>query len=88
MVGITIHGGDLSALEKFAGELAEILRDLPIRPLLVISLLALTGGETDEPESATPPDGTAPPAQDPLQNQGILIAVLSAAIERYQAERR
>lgn len=51
-------------------------------------LLALTGGETDEPESATPPDGTAPPAQDPLQNQGILIAVLSAAIERYQAERR
>ena len=37
VVGITIHGGDLAALEKFAGELAEILRDLPIRPLLVIS---------------------------------------------------
>ena len=37
VVGIAIHGGDLSALEKFAGELAGVLEDLPSRPLLVIS---------------------------------------------------
>ena len=37
VVGMAIHGGDLSALEKFAGELAEVLGDLPSRPLLIIS---------------------------------------------------
>ena len=37
VVGIAIQGGDLSALEKFADELADVLRGLPSRPLLVIS---------------------------------------------------
>jgi len=47
--------------------------------------------------SAEQPDGAGPSApalevssapQDSLQNPGTLIAVLSAAIERYRAERR
>jgi AmmeMemoRadiSam system protein B len=37
VVGITIGGGELDDLLRFAGQLAETLRDLPERPLLVIS---------------------------------------------------
>jgi len=37
VVGIAIHGGDLPRLQKAAGQLAAVLRDLPERPLLVIS---------------------------------------------------
>jgi AmmeMemoRadiSam system radical SAM enzyme/AmmeMemoRadiSam system protein B/AmmeMemoRadiSam system protein A len=37
VVGMAIHGGDLPALEKFAGELADVLKSLPSLPLLVIS---------------------------------------------------
>ncbi len=37
VVGVTIRGGDPAALERFAGDLAEILRAMPRRPLLVVS---------------------------------------------------
>jgi AmmeMemoRadiSam system radical SAM enzyme/AmmeMemoRadiSam system protein B/AmmeMemoRadiSam system protein A len=37
VVGITIGGGDLTALCRFAEQLAGVLRDMPERPLLVIS---------------------------------------------------
>ncbi len=37
VVGIAIHGGDLGQLERFAEELAGVVRSLPERPLLVIS---------------------------------------------------
>jgi len=37
VVGISIHEGDLSSLDRFAGEMAGVLADLPERPLLVIS---------------------------------------------------
>ena len=37
VVGVTIGGGELSRLTRFAEQLAGVLRDLPDRPLLVIS---------------------------------------------------
>ena len=37
VVGITIHGGDLASLRRFGKELAEAIREMPERPLLVIS---------------------------------------------------
>ena len=37
VVGIAIHGGDLQRLQEAAGHLADVLRGLPERPLLVIS---------------------------------------------------
>jgi len=37
VVGIAIHGGDLKRLQQAAEEIAAVLRDLPERPLLVIS---------------------------------------------------
>jgi AmmeMemoRadiSam system protein B/AmmeMemoRadiSam system protein A len=37
VVGISIGGGDLPAFQRFASQLAGALRDLPERPLLVIS---------------------------------------------------
>ena len=37
VVGIAIRGGDLASLGRFADELAGAIRDLPERPLLVIS---------------------------------------------------
>jgi AmmeMemoRadiSam system protein B len=37
VVGVTIGGGELSSLFQFAAELAAVLRELPQRPLLVIS---------------------------------------------------
>ncbi len=37
VVGIAIHGGDLASLQRFADQMAGVLRDLPDRPLLVIS---------------------------------------------------
>jgi len=37
VVGITMHGGDLASLGQFAERLADVLRGLPERPLLVIS---------------------------------------------------
>ncbi len=37
VVGIVIHGGDLPGLQRFAEELAGVMRDLPDRPLLVVS---------------------------------------------------
>jgi AmmeMemoRadiSam system radical SAM enzyme/AmmeMemoRadiSam system protein B/AmmeMemoRadiSam system protein A len=37
VVGMTIHGGGLSALQRFADQWSEVLRSLPTRPLLVIS---------------------------------------------------
>ncbi len=37
VVGITIGGGELAGLQRFAQQMADALRDLPQRPLLVIS---------------------------------------------------
>ena len=37
VVGVTIGGGDLPALLRFAGQMAEVLRPMPQRPLLIIS---------------------------------------------------
>ena len=37
VVGIAIHGGDPPRLEQFAEQMAAVLRDMPQRPLLVIS---------------------------------------------------
>ncbi len=37
VVGIAIHGGDLARLQRAAEQLADVLRGLPERPLLVIS---------------------------------------------------
>jgi AmmeMemoRadiSam system protein B len=37
VVGITIGGGDLPSLQRFGKELAEVLKELPKRPLLIIS---------------------------------------------------
>lgn len=37
VVGITIGGGGLSALQRFGQELAQVLHEMPERPLLVIS---------------------------------------------------
>jgi len=51
-------------------------------------LLARSSNGPDAPSSPGLAAGTGPQAQDSLQNPGVLIAVLSAAIERYQAERR
>ncbi len=37
VLGIVLHGGDLAALERFADELAAVLKELPERPLLLLS---------------------------------------------------
>jgi len=37
VVGITIGGGELASVQRFAQQMAEVLRDLKPRPLLVIS---------------------------------------------------
>ncbi len=37
VLGVTIYGGDLPALQRFALEMADYLRELPETPLLVIS---------------------------------------------------
>lgn len=51
-------------------------------------LLARSSDGADAAGSPAPLAGTDPQAQDFIQNPGTLIAVLSAAIERYRAERR
>jgi len=50
-------------------------------------LLARFSDRADAPASPAPAVGSTPAAPDSLQNQGALVAVLSAAIERYRAER-
>lgn len=37
VVGVAMHGGDYPSLQRFAEQLAAVLRDLPERPLLLIS---------------------------------------------------
>jgi AmmeMemoRadiSam system radical SAM enzyme/AmmeMemoRadiSam system protein B/AmmeMemoRadiSam system protein A len=37
VVGIAMHGGEWTDLERFAGQLAEVLGSLPQRPLLLVS---------------------------------------------------
>jgi AmmeMemoRadiSam system radical SAM enzyme/AmmeMemoRadiSam system protein B/AmmeMemoRadiSam system protein A len=37
VVGITMHGGELASLERFADQMAGVLAGLPDRPLLIIS---------------------------------------------------
>jgi AmmeMemoRadiSam system radical SAM enzyme/AmmeMemoRadiSam system protein B/AmmeMemoRadiSam system protein A len=37
VVGVTMHGGDWPRLERFAEQLAGVIRDMPERPLLVVS---------------------------------------------------
>jgi len=37
VVGIALHGGDLPGLQRFADQLADLLGQMPVRPLLVIS---------------------------------------------------
>ncbi|MBT3378011.1 MAG: OadG family protein [Lentisphaerae bacterium] len=51
-------------------------------------LLAQSSPDADATASSAPAAGAPAAPQDSLQNQGILIAVLSAAIERYRAERQ